>query len=99
INILYRAGEIGHILTDAEPHVIFAGRGSDLILNDLLGSVRRVYVEDLAALTAVLPAEPPPVEPKPDDLAALVYTSGTTGRPKGAMLTQANFAANALTLI
>ena len=33
-----------------------------------------------------------------DDLAALVYTSGTTGRPKGAMLTHGNLASNALTL-
>jgi malonyl-CoA/methylmalonyl-CoA synthetase len=32
---------------------------------------------------------------KPDDLAALLYTSGTTGRPKGAMLTQRNLASNA----
>ena len=34
----------------------------------------------------------------PEDLAALVYTSGTTGRPKGAMLTHGNLASNALTL-
>ncbi|MBW3658335.1 MAG: long-chain fatty acid--CoA ligase [Actinobacteria bacterium] len=34
------------------------------------------------------------VERHPDDLAALVYTSGTTGRPRGAMLTRANLAAN-----
>lgn len=34
----------------------------------------------------------------PEDLAALVYTSGTTGRPKGAMLTHGNLATNALTL-
>ena len=33
-----------------------------------------------------------------DDLAALVYTSGTTGKPKGAMLTHGNLASNALTL-
>ena len=33
-------------------------------------------------------------EREPDDLAALVYTSGTTGRPRGAMLTRANLAAN-----
>jgi malonyl-CoA/methylmalonyl-CoA synthetase len=31
----------------------------------------------------------------PQDLAAIVYTSGTTGRPKGAMLTRANLASNA----
>ncbi len=32
---------------------------------------------------------------KPDDLATLVYTSGTTGNPKGAMLTHGNIASNA----
>ncbi|HET9821642.1 MAG TPA: AMP-binding protein, partial [Burkholderiaceae bacterium] len=35
-------------------------------------------------------ALPPPVERAPDDLAWLFYTSGTTGRPKGVMLTQRN---------
>ena len=33
--------------------------------------------------------------PSPDSLALLMYTSGTTGKPKGVMLTQANLAANA----
>ena len=37
---------------------------------------------------------PDRVERGPDDLAALVYTSGTTGRPRGAMLTRGNLAAN-----
>ena len=35
----------------------------------------------------------------PDDLASLVYTSGTTGEPKGVMLTQGNFASNACTAL
>ncbi|HLF16204.1 MAG TPA: AMP-binding protein, partial [Candidatus Thermoplasmatota archaeon] len=35
---------------------------------------------------------------KPDDLASLVYTSGTTGDPKGAMLTHLNFASNTAAL-
>jgi long-chain acyl-CoA synthetase len=38
--------------------------------------------------------DPVPVTRSPDDLAAVVYTSGTTGRPRGAMLTRGNLAAN-----
>lgn len=37
-----------------------------------------------------------PAEPSPDDLAAIVYTSGTTGRPKGVMLTHKNIVSNVI---
>ena len=58
-------------------------------------------VRDAAALTAGLERAKPLTglaDRRDDDLAALVYTSGTTGRPKGAMLTHGNLASNALTL-
>jgi long-chain acyl-CoA synthetase len=51
-------------------------------------------IPDLARGVAALP----PVEIVPDDLVEVVFTSGTTGEPKGAMITHANLAANADTL-
>jgi long-chain acyl-CoA synthetase len=67
---------------------------------DQLPGLRELVVADqsladpLAALRGAGAVEEPE-RVRADDLASLVFTSGTTGRPKGAMLTHGNFLANA----
>lgn len=56
---------------------------------------RESWIHRFADLAAT-PAEGPETPPDPDEVAVLQYTGGTTGTPKGAMLTHRNLVANAL---
>lgn len=96
INVLYRERELTHILRDAEPTAVVTSCDlAPLIPTD-------VVVWDVDALVAEAAAQPATriaVPADADTPMALIYTSGTTGASKGAVLTQGNFATNALTLV
>jgi malonyl-CoA/methylmalonyl-CoA synthetase len=88
INILYREKEILHILSDAEPKAAVAAQ-------EMPGSVPVWRVEELLTRES---ADRPAVALDGDAPAALVYTSGTTGVSKGAILTHNSSSADRFVL-
>lgn len=103
LNTAYTTGEVEYFMGDAEPKVLLCRPDRQEALKavaDKLGVPHVLTLDDqgqgsLTEATANSEPMDSVTDVAPDDLAAILYTSGTTGRSKGAMLSHANLASNA----
>src|SRR5512143_1522254 len=103
LNTGYQKSELAYFFGDAEPAVVVCRPESAALVAGLRPqAVTMTLAGAWGTLHERAQGQPETFEPvptKPDDLAAILYTSGTTGRAKGAMLTHRNLGSNALALV
>ncbi len=102
LNNAYRPQELSWFISDAEPGLIVCTPAEADRFHEMSSCpVQTLDGETGGSLRDGLDSEPATfttTDCTEDDIAAILYTSGTTGKPKGAMISHGNLAVNALTL-
>mgnify|MGYP001251434479 CR=1 FL=1 len=106
LNTAYQAAEIEYFVANAEPSVVVCAKKNFGWVSKIAfqAGTKNVFTLDddrtgtLLDRAAFHADTHEPAQKSADDLAAILYTSGTTGRSKGAMLTHGNLLSNARVL-
>ena len=94
VNFRLSPAEVAFLVKDAESKVLFVGPDHQAAIESVLGELAGVKVVNLGAeyeaWLAAAGAADPDLPSAPEDVAIQLYTSGTTGLPKGAMIANSN---------
>lgn len=107
LNTAYKKSEIDYFLSDAEPAVFICSEKNKLVHHDAISenvklgaiSLEGYGTGELVEMAKNCSSVHEVCQREIDDVAIIMYTSGTTGQPKGAMLTHRNLATNAESLV